>query len=529
MSDSWLLPVLVALPLVGAVALLCLPRISGLVAALVATVVAGAALWIAVFAALVPHAVMNLESGPLVETEPRLEWSVSWIGALGVHLHLALDGVNTPLVLLTALLGLLVCGYLVRVRPVAGRVRALCACVLAVEGGALATFCAMDLLVFFVAFEIVLVPMWFIIAIWGDDTREGGERTRREAANRFVVFTVIGSALMLLGVLLVALTAGTTDLVELAAQARAGGGAGGDGSRLDATTATVAAVLLLVGLAVKAPMFPLHTWLPPAHTIAPTVGSVLLAGVLLKMGTYGIVRIVVPVVPEGFASIAPFVGALAVAGIVWGSLACLAERDAKRLIAFSSVAHMGFVMLGIASMTAIGLQGALYANVAHGLVTGLLFLIIGALKDRQHGATFEALGRGVRDRFPRLGWLLAFGAIAGLGLPGLAGFWGELLAIIGAWQGGAVLGWIARPLALVAVAGTALAAAYLLRMLRHVWHGRDTSAESGGRHVFATDATLHEVIIASPLVVATVVLGLLPGILLGITAPAVRGLLGVGP
>src|SRR3954453_12012460 len=271
---------------------------------------------------------------------------------------------------------------------------------------------------------------------------------------------------MLLGLLLVALRAGTTDLDVLAA--RAAGADGGTG--LSTTAQVVAAALIIGGLAVKGPMFPLHTWLPPAHTIAPTGGSVLLAGVLLKMGTYGMVRVAVPVVPEGVRVLAPVLGALGVAGILWGGLACCAERDLKRLVAFSSVAHMGFVLLGIASLTAIGLQGALFANVAHGLVTGLLFLVVGALKDRHHSADLAVVGRDLRDRLPRLGWLLAFGSLAALGLPGLAGFWGELLAIAGAWQSEA-LGVLARPLAVVAAVGTAVAAAYLLRVLRLVWHG----------------------------------------------------------
>jgi NADH:ubiquinone oxidoreductase subunit 4 (subunit M) len=206
---------------------------------------------------------------------------------------------------------------------------------------------------------------------------------------------------------------------------------------------------------------------------------VLLAGVLLKMGSYGMVRFVVPVVPEGFARVAPVLGALGVVGIFWAGLACLVERDFKRLVAFSSVAHMGFVALGIASGTPQGLQGALFANVAHGVITSLLFVVAGGLKERYGDADLRALllgaGGGLRDRSPRFGGMLAVGCIAGLGLPGLAGFWGEFLAVYGAWQADPVATgaprafW--RALAALAVVGTVLAAAYLLRVLRLLWHG----------------------------------------------------------
>jgi NADH-quinone oxidoreductase subunit M len=293
-------------------------------------------------------------------------------------------------------------------------------------------------------------------------------------------------------------------------------------------------------------MWPFHTWLPPAHTIAPTAGSVLLAGVLLKLGTYGLVRIALPVLPEGMHAVAPWLGAFGVVGILWGGLACLAERDLKRLIAFSSVAHMGFVLLGIASMTPLGVQGALFANVAHGLITGLLFFVVGALKDRHHTADLDGIGPGLRDRLPRLGWLLAFGSLAGLGLPGLAGFWGELLAIAGAWHGADALGPLARWYAVLAAVGTAVAAAYLLRVLYVVWHGRRRDLESdstlqgapgtGDDHGASTptgplmgDATAHELAVTGPLVALTVVLGLLPWTVLNLTGPAVRLLLGGQP
>jgi NADH-quinone oxidoreductase subunit M len=533
-EQAWLLPAVVIVPLAGAVVLLVLRRVDETVAARVATAVAAVTLALAVGTALV--------AAPYDQARPGLEVDASWIPALGVRAHLAVDGVSMPLILLAALLGLLVCWHAVRIRPVAGRVHGLLACYLAVEGGAIATFTARDLLLFFVAFEVVLVPMWFVVALWGDDEQRSaygplgspaprGEAARRDAANRFILYTALGSAVMLLGLLLVALRTGTTDLDVLAA--RAAGADGGTG--LSTTEQVIAAALILGGLAVKAPMFPLHTWLPPAHTIAPTGGSVLLAGVLLKMGTYGMVRVAVPIVPEGVRVLAPVLGALGVAGILWGGLACFAERDLKRLVAFSSVAHMGFVLLGIASLTAVGLQGALFANVAHGLVTGLLFLVVGALKDRHHSADLGVVGPDLRDRLPRLGWLLAFGALAALGLPGLAGFWGELLAIAGAWNSTA-LGPPGRLLAVLAAIGTAVAAAYLLRMLRLVWHGPLPTSAAGPAPADALpeipppvtrgDATAHEVSVTGPLVLAVAVLGVLPWLLLDVTGPAVRALLG---
>jgi NADH-quinone oxidoreductase subunit M len=249
---------------------------------------------------------------------------------------------------------------------------------------------------------------------------------------------------------------------------------------------------------------------------------VLLAGVLLKLGTYGLVRLVVPVVPQGFSVVAPYLAGFGVVGILWGGLACLVERDLKRLVAYSSVAHMGFVAVGIASGSPQGLQGALFANVAHGLVTGLLFIVAGALKERSGGSSLEAIGSALRDRTPRLGWLLAFGCIAGLGLPGLAGFWGEILAAYGAWQPAddRPLG-LFRVVAVLTVMGTALAAAYLLRVLYRLWHGDAVEPHPA-------DASGRELAVTLPLVAATAVLGLLPWLLLDLTAPAVDLLLGIG-
>lgn len=306
--------------------------------------------------------------------------------------------------------------------------KAFVALLLVLESGTLATFAVLDLLLFFLAFETVLIPMYFLIARWGGAQRQA-------AAWKFILYTLLGSVVMLLGLLLIGIKAGTFDMVALAT----------DNGRSLSTSVQVIAVLAIgIGLAVKTPMWPLHSWLPDAHTAAPTVGSVLLAGVMLKMGTYGFVRILLPVAPDGFRTFAPYLAAFAVVGIIYGSLACLAlakqgaKGDLKRLIAYSSVGHMGFVLLGISTMTPTGVNGALFANIAHGLITGLLFFLVGALKDRTGTTGLDTLaeetGAALYGKAPRLGGLLAFAAVASLGLPGLAGFWGEMLAMFGAFE-----------------------------------------------------------------------------------------------
>ncbi|MDR6975356.1 NADH-quinone oxidoreductase subunit M [Streptomyces sp. 3330] len=451
---------------------------------------------------------------------------ISWIPALDVRIHLGIDGISLPLLVLTALLTFLCAVYSYfrrQQQPPASQTadpspKAFVALVLVLESGTLAAFAVLDLLLFFLAFEMVLVPMYFLIARWG-----GAGRT--QAAWKFILFTLLGSVVMLLGLLLIGIKAGTFDMVALAT----------DNGRSLTTSVQVIAVLAIgIGLAVKTPMWPLHSWLPDAHTAAPTVGSVLLAGVLLKMGTYGFVRILLPVAPDGFRTFAPYLAAFAVVGIIYGSLACLAlakrgaKGDLKRLIAYSSVGHMGFVLLGIATMTPTGVNGALFANIAHGLITGLLFFLVGALKDRTGTTDLDTLaeqtGAALYGRTPRLGGLLAFAAVASLGLPGLAGFWGEMLALFGAFDPAADL---SRPAFLtftaIAAFGTLLTAAYLLAVVRRVCMG--VVPQDAPR---LSDVQTYEFAAWAPLVALTVVAGLWPKALLGLTDPAVQQLLAGG-
>ncbi|MEV0583090.1 NADH-quinone oxidoreductase subunit M [Nonomuraea sp. NPDC050310] len=464
---SWLLVSLVAVPLVGAAGLL-LPNRSrqrdwlrpyGLA-------VSGVVLALAVVLAV--RFDYNRSGTPQFETD----WA--WVPSLGLRFHLGVDGISLPLVVLTALLTFLCFGYLSwsggrspgqLLRPESGRPRALVFTLLVLEVGMIGTFLAFDLLLFFLFFEIVLIPMYFLIAIWGGPAR-------RAAAIKFILYTLLGSVVLLLGLLLIWAQTGTFDIIALTAA---------HGMGLARGVQTVAFIAIGVGFAVKTPMWPLHTWLPDAHTEAPTVGSVLLAGVLLKMGTYGFVRIAIPILPEGALVVAPWLGAFAAIGIVYGALACLAQRDLKRLIAYSSVGHMGFVLLGLSTLTTVGINAALFANIAHGLITGLLFFLAGAIKTRYGTADMPSLGGGLLSTLPHLGAVLTFACIASLGLPGLAGFWGEMLALLAAFEPATGL---PRGLFLVFMVvgglGALLTAAYFLVMLSRVTHGVARGLRSPG-------------------------------------------------
>jgi NADH-quinone oxidoreductase subunit M len=434
---------------------------------------------------------------------PWEQIDVDWVPSLNLAFHLGVDGVSYPLVVLTGLLTLLCCGYTVwRVPAVGGRGRTLAALLLVLEVGILGTFLALDLVLFFIFFEVVLLPMYAVIAVWGGDDR-------RRAARKFVLYTLFGSVLLLIGVFVVVGAAGTADIVALT---------GGVGRPRGVQLAAFA--LFAVAFAVKAPLWPLHTWLPDAHTQAPTVGSVILAGVLLKMGTYGLIRVGVGVAPLGARWAAPVLGVLAVAAIIIGSLVCLRQSEIKRLIAYSSVGHMGFVLLGIATLTVTGLQAALIGNVAHGIITGLLFFLAGAVKDRAHTGELADLG-GLRETAPRLAGLLAFAAIASLGLPGLAGFWGEAFAVVAAIQRGGPL-W--TTLAVLAAVGGALTAAYFLRLLRRVTHGPATPVVAALPYPRVGGA---EWLAWAPLVLLALVVGVLPGLVLAMSAEPLALLTGV--
>jgi NADH-quinone oxidoreductase subunit M len=440
----------------------------------------------------------------------QFELRSDWIGSIGIGFHLGVDGIGLPLLVLSLLLTSLCVLYTRRYLPAPGNMRAFLGLLLLLTTGVNGTFAALDLIVFFVFFELVLAPMYFLIAIWGGDRRE-------YSAIKFFLYTFIGSVFMLLGFIALwyrsapAVADRTFDLLALQEL--------GAGGRFAGSFGMVVFAAIGFGLAVKTPMWPFHTWLPDAHTDAPTVGSVLLAGVMLKMGTYGFVRIALPVLPEAAVRWAPVIGVLAAVAIIYGSLCCLAQRDLKRLIAYSSVGHMGFVMLGIATLTPAGINAAVFGMIGHGIVTGMLFFLAGSVHERYHTRDIVELGGGMLARLPRLGGILGFASIASLGLPGLAGFWGEMLALLAAWEPapGLSVG-LFRALMVVGGIGTLLTGAYFLWMLQRVNMGRlpERWASAG-----LGDVATAELVAWTPLILLIVVLGMAPGLLLGITNPTV--------
>ncbi len=376
------------------------------------------------------------------------------------------------------------------------------------------TFIAQDLILFFVFFELVLLPMFFLIGVWGGEQRQ-------YASIKFFLYTMFGSALMLVAFLALFFKTGAESfsipyLIE-------------NGGNIAKNVQIWIFAGMFVGFAVKVPMFPFHTWLPDAHTQAPTQGSVILAAILLKLGTYGFVRIALPVLPDAAREWAPYIGGLAVIGIIYGALGCLAQTDMKRLIAFSSVAHMGFVMLGISTLTSFGVNAAMFGMVAHGLITGMLFFIAGSVKERYHTLEISKLG-GMLTTMPRLGWIFGFCAMASLGLPGLAGFWGEFPAILSAYNPAEGLNQtVFRVFMVIAALGTVLAAGYLLWMFQRIAFGtaKDSSSHGHSSNDELHDVTTFEWIAWTPLLLGILVLGILPNLLFSVLDPAVQATLSV--
>jgi NADH-quinone oxidoreductase subunit M len=431
---------------------------------------------------------------------------VDWISFFGIQYKVGVDGISLVLVLLTTLLTMI--SILASFGPIKTRVKEYMIAFLVLEVGMLGVFLSLDLFLFYVFWEVVLVPMYLIIGIWGG-------ANRIYATIKFVIYTLVGSLLMLVAILALAWSYVTAN--------------GGDWTGafdyqnllafdIDPTLQFWAFLGFFLAFAIKVPMWPFHTWLPDAHTEAPTAGSVILAGVLLKLGGYGLIRMNLPLFPEATQDLAWLVITLSVIGMLYGAIVAIRQPDLKRLIAYSSVSHMGFVTLGIFVLNEQGVQGAIFQMIGHGVITGALFLLVGVIYERTHDRTIARMG-GLGQRIPVFAVLMVFFSLASAGLPGLAGFVGEFLVLLGAvtWQP-----WVG----FVAAFTIIFAAVYLLYMVQNIIMGDVTDFLKGlGKKL--TDVDRVEAMTLAPLVVLTIAFGIFPALILDLTAAPVDEILSI--
>jgi NADH-quinone oxidoreductase subunit M len=380
----------------------------------------------------------------------QFEEQLSWIPAINANYHLGVDGLSMPLMILTAFLGFMV--VLISWKTEL-RVREYFAWLLLLETSILGVFCSLDLLLFFIFWEIEIIPMYFLISIWGSGRKE-------YSATKYVIYTLFGSAFMLAGILSLYFTTGSLNMMEITV--------GGLGMVQSIMPAAAIFFLLIIGFAVKLPVVPLHTWLPDAHTDAPTAGSVMLAGALIKMGGYGIIRVCVSIFPEVARDYAPLMVTLAVISILYGAAVTLRQTDLKRLIAYSSVSHMGFVLLGVFALGQVSLTGAALQMVSHGLITGLLFAMAGLTIHNIGERDLSKLG-GLARQVPVIVIIFSIAGFGGLGLPLTSGFAAEFLVFAGSYSSGVVDG--IQVYTILAVLGVVLAAGYILWMLQRAFYG----------------------------------------------------------
>jgi len=484
-----ILSIIIFLPVIGAILIALIPGLN-----------ARLTRYIAMLSTIVPFSLSLYLFGKYDRALGGFQFEefASWIPAINANYHIGVDGLSLTLIVLTTLLAFI--SILVSWK-LNFRVRAFFAWLLVLQASIIGVFASLDLLLFFIFWEIEVIPMYFLIATWGSGRKE-------YSAMKYVLYTLFGSAFMLAGILTLYLTAGTFSIPELY-QTNLGEIASG--------ILPLAAIffLFIIGFAVKLPIFPLHTWLPDAHTDAPTAASIMLAGALIKMGGYGIFRVCLGLFPESAQEFAPLFLALAAVNIVYGGAITLRQTDIKRLIAYSSVSHMGFVLLGLFALNAVGLLGASLQLISHGLITGLLFATAGILMHNTHERHIRKLG-GLARQMPVLAGIFFIGSIGAMGVPGTSGFIAEINVFLGAFSSKADA---ARVFTLISLTGILLAAAYMLTALLKVFFG---SPKETFNHVH--DVTRLEKLYCAIFILGIFAIGLYPKIITEILQPAIIAL-----
>jgi NADH-quinone oxidoreductase subunit M len=422
---------------------------------------------------------------------------IPWIENLHISYHVGIDGISLLLILLTTFLTPLT--LLSSWKAITTKVKEFTFFMLLLEVGMLGVFVSLDMFLFYVFWEAMLIPMYFIIGIWGGDQRI-------YASIKFFLYTMFGSLLMLVAIIWLAVYASSslghfsTDLIELY----------GVGPTVQSEIQRWMFLAFALSFSIKVPLFPFHTWLPDAHVQAPTAGSVILAGVLLKMGTYGLLRFCLPLFPQSAVYFAPYICTLAVIGIIYGALVAMVQKDMKKLVAYSSVAHLGFVVLGIFALTQESIQGAVIQMVNHGLSTGALFLLVGVLYERTHTREISEYG-GIAKVVPVFAVFLMIASLSSMGLPGLNGFVGEFLILIGSFKSPVLYNWW---FTVFAASGVIFAAVYLLWMYQRVIFGEVKNPKMNG----LTDMNKKETFILSTIFIFIVWIGIYPGTFLNVSA-----------